>query len=240
MASSSSSTPSHSSHPHQSPYSYPHPHSNPSLLQKTRAHSETLPMIQAYEEKWYSSIEDRSNPSGGRKSLSPSPSAVMVHGGDWLRFGLRRRWVPGGMRRRNGEKYSGGGLQLFELLSSLNVSRLLELLLNDLLSLGAHRVWKRMTVSWSGAKEGDTVLDVCCGSGGLAFLLSEKVGINGKVFALDFSKEQLHVAESRQSKRSKTCYKNIEWIEGDAVDLEFSASFFDAATIGYGLRKCIR
>ncbi|KAL3626101.1 hypothetical protein CASFOL_029650 [Castilleja foliolosa] len=67
-----------------------------------------------------------------------------------------------------------------------------------------------MTVSWSGAKEGDTVLDVCCGSGSLAFLLSEKVGINGKVFALDFSKEQLHVAASRQSKRSKTCYKNIE------------------------------
>ncbi|KAL3644510.1 hypothetical protein CASFOL_009690 [Castilleja foliolosa] len=111
--------------------------------------------------------------------------------------------------------------------------------LNDLLSLGAHRVWKRMAVSWSGAKEGDTVLDVCCGSGDLAFLLSEKVGINGKVFALDFSKEQLHIAASRQSKRSKTCYKNIEWIEGDAVDLPFSVSFFDAATIGYGLRNVL-
>ncbi|KAL0447145.1 UNVERIFIED_CONTAM: 2-phytyl-1,4-beta-naphthoquinone methyltransferase, chloroplastic [Sesamum latifolium] len=111
--------------------------------------------------------------------------------------------------------------------------------LNDLLSLGRHRVWKRMSVSWSGAKEGDTVLDVCCGSGDLAFLLSEKVGISGKVIALDFSKEQLQIAASRQRERSRACYKNIEWIEGDAVDLPFSDSSFDAATIGYGLRNVV-
>ncbi|KAK4488820.1 hypothetical protein RD792_004610 [Penstemon davidsonii] len=102
--------------------------------------------------------------------------------------------------------------------------------LNDLLSLGGHRVWKRMCVSWTGAKEGDTVLDVCCGSGDLAFLLSEKVGINGKVIALDFSKEQLQVAASRQRER---------WVEGDAIDLPFSVSSFDAATIGYGLRNVL-
>lgn len=111
--------------------------------------------------------------------------------------------------------------------------------LNDLLSLGLHRVWKRMAVSWSGAKEGHTVLDVCCGSGDLAFLLSEKVGVKGKVIALDFSREQLQVAKSRQQGRMKVCFKNIEWIEGNAVDLPFSDSTFDAATIGYGLRNVI-
>ncbi|PIN14916.1 hypothetical protein CDL12_12459 [Handroanthus impetiginosus] len=67
-----------------------------------------------------------------------------------------------------------------------------------------------MTVSWSGAKEGDTVLDVCCGSGDLAFLLSEKVGIHCKVIALDFSKEQLQIAACRQHERTKACYENIE------------------------------
>ncbi|XP_051144813.1 2-phytyl-1,4-beta-naphthoquinone methyltransferase, chloroplastic-like isoform X1 [Andrographis paniculata] len=111
--------------------------------------------------------------------------------------------------------------------------------LNDLFSLGRHRVWKRMSVAWTGAKEGDTVLDVCCGSGDLAFLLSERVGVNGKVIALDFSKEQLHVAASRQQERTKPCYKNIEWVEGDATDLPFSHSSFDAATIGYGLRNIV-
>jgi hypothetical protein len=53
--------------------------------------------------------------------------------------------------------------------------------LNDWLSLGQHRVWKRMAVSWSGAKLGDSVLDICCGSGDVAFLLAEKVGPQGKV-----------------------------------------------------------
>ncbi|KAK6922256.1 UbiE/COQ5 methyltransferase [Dillenia turbinata] len=111
--------------------------------------------------------------------------------------------------------------------------------LNDLLSLGQHRIWKRMAVSWSGAKEGDCVLDLCCGSGDLAFLLSEKVGSSGKVKGLDFSSEQLAVAVSRQYMLSKSCYKNIEWIEGNAVDLPFSNCFFDAITIGFGLRNVL-
>ncbi|GKV14546.1 hypothetical protein SLEP1_g25403 [Rubroshorea leprosula] len=109
--------------------------------------------------------------------------------------------------------------------------------LNDLLSLGQHRIWKRMAVSWSGAKKGDSVLDLCCGSGDLAFLLSEKVGTNGKVTGLDFSKEQLSIASSRQYMRLKACYKNIEWVEGDALDLPFSDCYFDAITMGYGLRN---
>lgn len=57
--------------------------------------------------------------------------------------------------------------------------------LNDLLSLGQHRIWKRMAVSWSGAKAGDNVLDICCGSGDLTFLLAEKVGVRGKDWILD-------------------------------------------------------
>ncbi|KAB2609661.1 2-phytyl-1,4-beta-naphthoquinone methyltransferase [Pyrus ussuriensis x Pyrus communis] len=105
--------------------------------------------------------------------------------------------------------------------------------LNDLLSLGQHRIWKRMAVSWSG------VLDFCSGSGDLAFLLSEKVGPNGKVIGLDFLKEQLSVASSRQKLKSKACYLNIEWVEGDATDLPFSDRHFDAITIGYGLRNVV-
>ncbi|KAL8137979.1 hypothetical protein V2J09_003980 [Rumex salicifolius] len=111
--------------------------------------------------------------------------------------------------------------------------------LNDLLSLGQHRVWKRMAVSWSGAKNGDCVLDLCCGSGDLAFLMSEKVGLDGKVIGLDFSRDQLMVASSKQQSKSKNLYRNIEWIEGDALDLPFSDGYFDAITIGYGLRNVV-
>ncbi|KAL0336118.1 UNVERIFIED_CONTAM: 2-phytyl-1,4-beta-naphthoquinone methyltransferase, chloroplastic [Sesamum radiatum] len=113
--------------------------------------------------------------------------------------------------------------------------------MNDVFTLGFHRLWKRWTVSWSGAKQGDKVLDVCCGSGDLSFLLSEKVGTNGKVIAVDFSKELLQIAASRQRQlqRSKPCYKNIEWFEEDAVKLPFPDSTFDAATIGFGLRNIV-
>ncbi|CAO2837982.1 unnamed protein product [Amaranthus hypochondriacus] len=111
--------------------------------------------------------------------------------------------------------------------------------LNDLLSLGQHRVWKRMAVSWSGAKVGDNVLDICCGSGDLAFLLSEKVGVDGQVLGLDFSREQLLIASSRQQERSSACYKNIEWLQGDALNLPFPDDTFDAMTMGYGLRNVV-
>ncbi|KAJ9554309.1 hypothetical protein OSB04_018354 [Centaurea solstitialis] len=111
--------------------------------------------------------------------------------------------------------------------------------LNDVFSLGQHRIWKRMAVSWSGAKEGSNVLDLCCGSGDLAFLLCEKVGIHGQVTGLDFSREQLMVASSRQKSRSKACYRNLKWVEGDAVDLPFPDCHFDAITMGYGLRNVI-
>lgn len=58
--------------------------------------------------------------------------------------------------------------------------------LNNTLSLGQHRVWKRMAVKWSGAKAGSTALDVCCGSGDLAFVLSEAVGASGKVIPVTY------------------------------------------------------
>ncbi|CAL9114533.1 unnamed protein product [Musa acuminata var. zebrina] len=285
--------------------------------------------------------------------------------------------------------------------------------LNDMLSLGQHRSWKRMCVSWSGAKRGNRVLDLCCGSGDLVFFLSQKVGTEGEVrflytvliffcsnhffhslsfgfdmmihnfffskkrrtiltqkpitsyslliqaqntvkvfitlhsmiklsrakisrrklrrnqggdssslfktftihpasvsmsslftpswiaaeissltaknsfaqelpasrnlqparrhlaalflstkpappifewaskapssyvltnlqvYGLDFSREQLSVASRREDLYWKACYKNIEWIEGDALDLPFSDGYFDAITIGYGLRNLI-
>ncbi|KAK7367836.1 hypothetical protein VNO80_09854 [Phaseolus coccineus] len=111
--------------------------------------------------------------------------------------------------------------------------------LNDLLSVGQHRVWKRMAVSWTGAKLGDRVLDVCCGSGDLSFLLSHKVGCDGKVIGLDFSKDQLSIASSRQQLLSKKCFTNIEWVEGDALNLPFMDGWFDAITMGYGLRNVV-
>ena len=54
--------------------------------------------------------------------------------------------------------------------------------LNDVLSLGQHRIWKRMAVKWCQASAGQQALDVCCGSGDLAFRLAEAVGPSGQVY----------------------------------------------------------
>lgn len=107
--------------------------------------------------------------------------------------------------------------------------------LNNSLSFGQHRIWKRMTVKWSGAKPGDTCVDLCCGSGDIAQLLAEKVGRTGQVYGADFSAAQLEVARDRSERR---CLKPpIQWIEADVLDLPFSDGQFDCATMGYGLRN---
>nr|CAD1838369.1 unnamed protein product [Ananas comosus var. bracteatus] len=94
-------------------------------------------------------------------------------------------------------------------------------------------------VSSNQCENGDRVLDLCCGSGDLTFLLSQKVGTDGEVIALDFSRVPLSIASTRQEQYWKACYKNIKWVEGDALDLPFMDCYFDAITVGYGLRNLV-
>lgn len=103
--------------------------------------------------------------------------------------------------------------------------------LNDGLSLGMHRVWKQMAVKWSGAKTGDVCLDLCCGSGDLARRLGRVVGPTGQVVGVDFATAQLAIAQER------TRDLPITWLEGDALAIPFADNYFDAATMGYGLRN---
>mgnify|MGYP001810408706 CR=1 FL=1 len=87
--------------------------------------------------------------------------------------------------------------------------------LNDQLSLGLHRVWKRMAVKWSGARTGGAALDVCCGSGDLAFRLAEAVGPSGSVTGLDFSANMLEDAARRQEQRRATLGPayDMSWVQ---------------------------
>lgn len=108
--------------------------------------------------------------------------------------------------------------------------------LNNDLSLGMHWVWKQMTVSWSGAKQGDTCLDLCCGSGDITQLLAKQVGVMGKVIGADFAPAQLANAAARIT-HIYPPLDRINWVEADARNLPFADNYFDAATIGYGLRN---
>lgn len=107
--------------------------------------------------------------------------------------------------------------------------------LNDWLSLGQHRVWKQMAVKWSQPSPGDICIDLCCGSGDLALRLARQVGSKGHVYGVDFSPALLAIA----SQRSQHQYPHppISWLEADVLDLPFADNYFDAATMGYGLRN---
>ena len=107
--------------------------------------------------------------------------------------------------------------------------------MNDWLSLGQHRVWKQMAVKWSQPKPGDICIDLCCGSGDLALRLARQVGDKGHVYGVDFSPALLAIAQQR----SQHHYPRlpISWIEADVLNLPFADDYFDAATMGYGLRN---
>ncbi len=107
--------------------------------------------------------------------------------------------------------------------------------LNNDLSFGIHWVWKQMAVSWSGAATGNCCLDLCCGSGDIAQLLAKRVGVTGRVYGADFAPAQLAVAADRVQQLYLPPV--MEWVPADALDLPFADNFFDAATLGYGLRN---
>jgi demethylphylloquinol methyltransferase len=108
--------------------------------------------------------------------------------------------------------------------------------LNNDLSLGIHWVWKQMTVAWSEAEAGDTCLDLCCGSGDITQLLAKQVGRMGTIIGADFAPAQLANAAAKIADIYPPL-SQINWVEADALSLPFTDNYFDAATIGYGLRN---
>jgi demethylmenaquinone methyltransferase/2-methoxy-6-polyprenyl-1,4-benzoquinol methylase len=106
-------------------------------------------------------------------------------------------------------------------------------LLNDLQSFGMHRLWKRRVVALANVKPGDCALDVCCGTGDIAFALAR---CGAEVIGLDFSDQMLEVAQTRlQNPKFKA--QNVKFLQGDAAQLPFPDNSFDAVTMGYGLRN---
>lgn len=103
-------------------------------------------------------------------------------------------------------------------------------LINDLQSFGLHRSWKRRVVGMAKARMGQRALDVCCGTGDLAFSLS-KAG--AQTVGLDFTEAMLQVALRRAEQQAGRPI----FLRGDAQALPFPGSTFDIVTVGYGLRN---
>jgi demethylmenaquinone methyltransferase/2-methoxy-6-polyprenyl-1,4-benzoquinol methylase len=108
-------------------------------------------------------------------------------------------------------------------------------LMNDAMSFGLHRVWKRFTTAKTGLKPGQTALDVAAGSADLSIALARQVGPTGKVLVTDINREMLEVGRDRLFDAGVA--GNVACVLADAESLPFSDRSFHCVTIGFGLRN---
>jgi demethylmenaquinone methyltransferase/2-methoxy-6-polyprenyl-1,4-benzoquinol methylase len=111
-------------------------------------------------------------------------------------------------------------------------------LMNDLMSMGVHRLWKRYTIQIAGVKRGDRILDLAGGTGDLALKFSRLVGPEGKVVLSDINASML--SEGRDRLTDEGVAGNIEYAQANAEALPFPDNYFDCITIAFGLRNVTR
>ena len=107
--------------------------------------------------------------------------------------------------------------------------------MNDLMSGGIHRIWKRITIESSGARTGHNVLDIAGGTGDLTRRFAEIVGQSGKVVLADINDSMLKVG--RDKLVDKGVAGNVEYVQANAESLPFEDNTFDIITIAFGLRN---
>ncbi|MGM9966955.1 MULTISPECIES: demethylmenaquinone methyltransferase [unclassified Rummeliibacillus] len=104
--------------------------------------------------------------------------------------------------------------------------------MNSVISFQMHKGWRKDTMKHMDVKPGSKALDVCCGTADWTIAMAEAVGENGHVTGLDFSQNMLNVGLEKTKD-----IKQIELIQGNAMELPFPDNTFDYVTIGFGLRN---
>ncbi|GGZ70261.1 ubiquinone/menaquinone biosynthesis C-methyltransferase UbiE [Lysobacter xinjiangensis] len=107
--------------------------------------------------------------------------------------------------------------------------------MNDLMSFGIHRIWKRYFVATAQVKRGDRVLDLAGGTGDIAVLLKNRVGDAGEVVVGDINGDMLRVGRDRLTDRGLV--RGLDWVQCNAQALPFPDASFDLVTIAFGLRN---
>lgn len=108
-------------------------------------------------------------------------------------------------------------------------------IMNDLMSFGIHRLWKRFTIDCSGVRRGQSVLDLAGGTGDLTAKFSRLVGESGRVVLADINDSMLKMG--REKLRNTGVVGNVEYVQANAEALPFPDNTFDCITISFGLRN---
>ena len=105
-------------------------------------------------------------------------------------------------------------------------------LMNDFMSLGVHRIWKRDLMNWMNPSKNKTLIDVACGTGDLGRLFLDFTDKNGEIFCVDPNKGMIG-----EGKNKLNDYKNINWLIAPAEKLPIKNNSCDYYTISFGLRN---
>ncbi len=107
--------------------------------------------------------------------------------------------------------------------------------MNDLMSLGIHRIWKKLTIESSGVRPGHKVLDIAGGTGDLTMQFAKRVGEQGQVILADINSSMLEVGRDRLLDQGYG--SNIQFVQANAETLPFPDNYFNCVSIAFGLRN---
>ncbi|MEM7317502.1 MAG: bifunctional demethylmenaquinone methyltransferase/2-methoxy-6-polyprenyl-1,4-benzoquinol methylase UbiE [Pseudomonadota bacterium] len=110
-------------------------------------------------------------------------------------------------------------------------------IMNDVMSMGIHRVWKDAMMDWLAPRAGQHLLDVAGGTGDISFRFLKRAG-HGHATVLDLTEPML--IEGRKRAEAEQMAQSLDWVVGDAMELPFEDNSFDAYTISFGIRNVTR
>ena len=105
-------------------------------------------------------------------------------------------------------------------------------LMNDLMSLGIHRLWKKDFINWLNPQKNTTLVDVASGTGDIAKLYLDKISYKGQVYCVDENKGMIDLNRKKLKKNNK-----VKWFCNSAEKLPFKNNYFDYYTISFGIRN---
>ena len=110
-------------------------------------------------------------------------------------------------------------------------------IMNDVMSVGIHRVWKDAMMDWLAPRAGTKLLDVAGGTGDISFRYLARAG-HAHATVLDLTEPML--VEGRKRAEASAMADSLDWVVGDAMALPFAANTFDVYTISFGIRNVTR